>query len=130
MHLILRPIFLFLCGGAEAGRRLGAERRNPNGAGGRRLCRKKQAYVAVGRIPVTNGKMALGKMEVLVKDDPEMRRPCVVIEANARKFPQTNATGARALADWLVGEKGQGFLVEYGREKNGGIPLYFPVSVP
>ena len=59
-----------------------------------------------------------------------MRRQFIVIEASARKFPQTNATGARALADWLVGEKGQGFLVEYGREKNRGIPPYFPVSVP
>ena len=91
---------------------------------------KKQAYVVVGRIPVTNGKMALGKMEVLVKGDPEMRRPFVVIEASAKKFPQTNATGARALADWLVSEKGQAFLVEYGREKNGGIPLFFPVNLP
>jgi tungstate transport system substrate-binding protein len=42
--------------------------------------------------------MALGKMEVLVQGDPEMRRPYVVIEANAKKFPQANAAGARALA--------------------------------
>ncbi len=35
---------------------------------------KKQAYVVVGRIPVTDGKMALGHMEVLVQGDPEMRR--------------------------------------------------------
>jgi tungstate transport system substrate-binding protein len=91
---------------------------------------KKQAYVVVGRIPVAYGKMSLGKMEVLVKGDPEMRRPFVVIEANATKFPEANTAGAHALADWLVGEKGQQFLIDYGRQKNGGIPLYFPVNPP
>lgn len=91
---------------------------------------KKQAYVVVGRIPVTNGKMALGKMEVLVQGDPEMRRPFVVIEANPKKFPQANHEGARALADWLTGESGQSFLIEYGKKAPGGIPLFFPVSLP
>jgi tungstate transport system substrate-binding protein len=91
---------------------------------------KKQAYVVVGRIPVTNGKMALGKMEVLVQGDPEMRRPYVVIEANPKKFPQANSAGARALADWLTGEKGQTFILDYGRKSPGSIPLYYPVNLP
>lgn len=91
---------------------------------------KKQAYVVVGRIPVTSGKMALGKMEVLVQGDPEMRRPYVVIEASGKKFPEANTAGARALADWLVGEKGQNFLVAYGKKAPGGIPLFHPVNLP
>lgn len=91
---------------------------------------KKQAYVVVGRIPVTSGKMALGKMEVLVQGDPEMRRPFVVVEANPKKFPGVNIAGARALADWLTGEKGQAFILEYGRKAPGGIPLYYPISLP
>ena len=37
---------------------------------------------------------------------------------------------ARALADWLVGEKGQTFLLEYGRKAPGGIPLFYPVGAP
>lgn len=89
---------------------------------------KKQAYVVVGRIPVTNGKMAVGQMEVLVQGDPEMRRPYVVLEASAKKFPKANITGARALADWLTGERGQRFIIDYGRKTPGGIPLYYPVS--
>jgi tungstate transport system substrate-binding protein len=89
---------------------------------------KKGAYVVVGRIPVTNGKMALGTMEVLVQGDPEMRRPYVVIEANAKKFPRANVAGARVLADWLTGEKGQAFLIEYWRKTPGGIPLYYPAG--
>ena len=91
---------------------------------------KKQAYVVVGRLLVTYGKMALGKMEVLVQGDPEMRRPYVVIEASAKKFPKTNTAGARVLADWLTGEKGQAFILEYGRKAPGGIPLYYPVNAP
>ena len=91
---------------------------------------KKQAYVVVGRIPVTNGKMALGKMEVLVQGDPEMRRPYVVVEANPQKFPKVNAAGARALADWLTGDPGQKFILDYGKKEPGGIPLYYPIRVP
>lgn len=89
---------------------------------------KKGAYVVVGRLPVTNGKMALGTMEVFVQGDPEMRRPYVVIEANPKKFPDANLAGAHALAEWLTGEKGQAFLIEYGRRSPGGIPLYYPVG--
>ena len=91
---------------------------------------KKQAYVVVGRIPVMNGKIPVGKMEVLVQGDPEMRRPYVVIEANAKRFPKTNATGARVLADWLVGEKGQQFLLDLARRQPGGIALFHPVNLP
>lgn len=91
---------------------------------------KKNAYVVVGRIPVTSGKMPSGKMEVLVQGDPEMRRPYVVIEADAKKFPKVNAEGARVLADWLTGEKGQTFIVDYARKSPGGIALYHPANLP
>ena len=91
---------------------------------------KKQAYVVVGRIPVTDGKMPLGHMEVLVQGDPEMRRPYVVIEANPQKFPQVNTVGARALADWLTGDAGQKFLLAHGKKEPGGIPLFYPIRVP
>ncbi len=91
---------------------------------------KKNAYLVVGRIPVTSGKMPSGKMEVLVQGDPEMRRPYVVIEADAKKFPKVNAEGARVLADWLTGEKGQTFIVDYARKSPGGIALYHPANLP
>jgi tungstate transport system substrate-binding protein len=89
---------------------------------------KKKAYVVVGRIAVSQGKMALGNMEVLVSGDPEMRRPYVIVEADPKKFPQANIAGARALAEWLTGEKGQTFIREYGQKPPGGIPLYFPID--
>jgi tungstate transport system substrate-binding protein len=91
---------------------------------------KKRGYVVIGRIPVTYGKIPLAGMEVLVQGDPEMRRPYVVIEANAEKFPRTNSAGAHALADWMAGEKGQRFLFDYGRKQAGGIPLFYPINLP
>lgn len=91
---------------------------------------KKQAYVVVGRLPVTFGKMPLAGLEVLVQGDPEMRRPYVVIEASPQKFPQANSAGAHALAEWLTGEPGQRFLFEFGRSQPGGIPLFYPISEP
>ncbi len=90
----------------------------------------KHAYVVVGRAPVTYGKIPLGKMEALVQGDPEMRRPYLVIEANPKKFPQTNVAGARALSDWLAGEPGQRFLLEYGKKSPGGIPIFYPINEP
>lgn len=89
-----------------------------------RFAESRQAYVVVGRIPVTRGKIPRGNMEVLVQDDPEMRRPYVVIEANPKKFPKANTAGARVLADWLTGDKGQAFLRSYGSKEPGGIVLF------
>jgi len=87
---------------------------------------QRHAYVVVGRIAVNQGKMPLGNMEILVSGDPEMRRPYVLVEADPRKFPQTNAAGADALAAWLTGDKGQEFIREYGQRS--AIPLYFPIA--
>ncbi len=89
----------------------------------------KHAYVVVGKIPVINGKIPKGKtMEVLVQGDPDMRRPYVVIEANPSKFRSANASGAKRLADWMAGEKGQAFIRKFGESQPGGIPLFHPAG--
>jgi tungstate transport system substrate-binding protein len=67
-------------------------------------------------------------MEILVKDDPIMRRPFIVMEANPKKFPQTNVKGARALSDFLLSAKVRNFLLEFGNQTNGPGPLFFPVD--
>jgi hypothetical protein len=63
------------------------------------FARSNDAYVVVGYIPARTGKMLATGMEILVKNDPVMRRPFIVMEANPKKFPQTNAAGAKALSD-------------------------------
>ena len=94
------------------------------------FARSNQAYVVVGRIPAQMGKMYAGGMEILVKDDPLMRRPFIVMEANPKKFPQSNYSGARALSDFLLSAEVQSFLLEFGTQPNGPGPLFFPVNVP
>jgi tungstate transport system substrate-binding protein len=85
------------------------------------------AYVVVGYIPALTGRMAAAGMEILVKGDPVMRRPFIVMETNPARFPQANAAGARALSDFLLSEKVQNFLLEFGTRTNGPGPLFFPI---
>ncbi len=92
------------------------------------FCRAHDAYVVVGYIPAQTGKMQNAGMEILVKNDPVMRRPYIVMEANPRQFPEANYAGARALADFLLSPEVQNFLVEFGRQSTAGKPLFFPVN--
>lgn len=90
---------------------------------------KHHAYVIVGRIPVLKGKMESGSMQILVEGDPEMRRPFVVMIANAKRFPRANVAGAEILADYLTSEKGQKFLKDYAAKQPDGVPLFYPIDI-
>ena len=92
------------------------------------FCRSNHAYVVVGYIPALTGKMQNDGMEILVKNDPVMRRPYIVMEANPKIFPQANYAGARALSDFLLSPKVQNFLLGFGRDAAGNHPLFFPVE--
>ncbi len=92
------------------------------------FCRSNHAYVVVGYIPALTGKMANGGMEILVKDDPVMRRPFIVMEASPKRFPDANFAGACALEDFLLSSQVQNFLLTFGRDGTGNHPLFFPVA--
>jgi tungstate transport system substrate-binding protein len=92
------------------------------------FARSNDAYVVVGYIPAQTGKMPAGGMEILVKGDPVMRRPFIVMETNPKKVPNVNSAGARALSDFLLSPKVQKFLLEFGTQTNGPGPLFFPVA--
>ncbi len=92
------------------------------------FARTNNAYMVVGYIPAQMGKMYAEGMEILVKGDPVMRRPFIVMETNPKKFPKANYTGARALSDFLLSARIQNFLLEFGRQTNGPGPLFFPVE--
>ena len=78
------------------------------------FARTNDAYVVVGVYPSRDGqKMNAGGMEILVKNDPVMRRPFIVMETNPKKVPQVNSAGARALSDFLLSAKVQNFLLEF-----------------
>ena len=92
------------------------------------FARTNNAYVIVGYIPARLGKMNPAGMEILVQGDPAMRRPFIVMEANPKKFLQANHAGARALSDFLLSPKVQGFLAEFGQKTTGRGPLFHPVQ--
>ena len=92
------------------------------------FCRAHNACVVVGYIPALTGKMANEGMEILVKGDPIMRRPYIVMEANLKKFPEANFAGAKALEAFLLSPKVQDFLRTFGRDGTGNHPLFFPVA--
>ena len=93
-----------------------------------RFAAENRAYIIIGRIPVLSGKVQGDKMDILVQGDPAMRRSFVVMEANPKKFPQTNSAGARALSDYLVSETTQQFIETFGRVNSRGIPLFHPIA--
>lgn len=86
----------------------------------------KHAYVIVGRIPIMKGKIPSAGMEVMVEGDPAMRRPYVVMIADAKRFPKSNQLGAKALHTWMTGESGQAFLRSYGTLNPNAPHLFFP----
>jgi tungstate transport system substrate-binding protein len=92
------------------------------------FARTNNAYVVVGYIPAQMGKMPAAGMEILVRGDPVMRRPFIVMETSPKKVPGANHAGARALSDFLVSSKVQNFLLEFGNQTNGAGPLFFPVE--
>lgn len=93
------------------------------------FARTNDAYVVVGYIPAKLQKMNAWGIEILVKGDPTMRRPFIVMETNPKKFPAANFSGARALSDFLLSPKVQNFLLEFGTQTNGPGALFFPVTL-
>jgi tungstate transport system substrate-binding protein len=90
---------------------------------------KRHAYAICGRAPILWSKIQKGKgMEIMVEGDPAMKRPFVVIEANSKQFPETNAKGAKILSDYLVGERGQAFLSSFKPDQTGMLPVFYPLS--
>jgi len=90
---------------------------------------EKNSYLTIGRIPVITGKLGEHRLKIMVEDDPTMRRPSIVREANPKRFPETNVKGARTLSDYLLSDKVQAFLAEFGKGRYGSNkPLFHPVK--
>lgn len=87
-----------------------------------------QAYVIIGRMPVMKNKNNSAGMDVMVRGDPDMRRPFVVMIANTTRFPQANVAGARVLADYVTSEKGQHHLRDFAAKQPDGVPLFYSIS--
>jgi ABC-type tungstate transport system permease subunit len=67
-------------------------------------------------------------MEVMVRGDPDMLRPFVVMIADVNRFPRANVAGAQVLADYLTSEKAQQFLKDFATKEPDGVPLFYPIA--
>ena len=92
-------------------------------------CREHNAYVVIGRMPMLFKKMDTEGLEILVENDPDMRRPYIVMEADPQRFPDANHEGARALSDFLVSDKVQSLLARFRTDEFGGLPLFYPMKL-
>jgi tungstate transport system substrate-binding protein len=89
------------------------------------------AYLIKGRIPVVTGKLApTPGMEIMVDQDPAMRRPYVVLTAHPSTLPDANIRGARLLSDFLLSEEVQTFLAHFDGGVGDRVPLFYPVAHP
>lgn len=92
-----------------------------------RFVERSHAYAIFGRVPFMVKKIPYKNLKIMVEDDPTMRRPYIVMEANPERFPTANFKGARALSDFLFSDKVQAMLAAFGRERNGGKNMFYPV---
>jgi len=88
----------------------------------------RNAYVVVGRMPVLFRKLQAAGMEILVENDPAMRRPYIVMEANPKRFSHTNVAGAKALSDFLASDTVQSYLAKAASNQRADVPLFHPVN--
>lgn len=88
---------------------------------------EKQAYFIFGRMPSVFEKNPFGNAQILVDQDPTMRRPYILMEANPARHPQVNHAGAKALADFIMSPEIQNFMAHFGKDQTGGFPFFYPV---
>jgi tungstate transport system substrate-binding protein len=76
---------------------------------------QKNAYLVLGRVPQlpTN-------LEILVKGDPTMQRPFVLVENHSK--------AARSLARFLQSRETKKFLIEFANQTPEGFPRFYPVE--
>ena len=93
-----------------------------------KIAAEKHAYTLVGRIPFLNGKLPNQGLVLMVRGDPQLRRPYVVATADPRRFPKAHVEGAKALAAFLRTPETQAWISTYGVSQLDDQPLFFPVD--
>lgn len=90
---------------------------------------RQQAYTLVGRIPYLNGKIPAGETQVMVRDDPRMRRPYLVVVATPARIGKERHAAATRLAGFLRAKPTQEWIATFGRGTLDEQPVFFPVVV-
>jgi tungstate transport system substrate-binding protein len=93
-----------------------------------KVAAEKHAYTMVGRIPFLNGKLPNVGLELMVRGDPQLRRPYVVVTADPRRFSGANCAGAKVLAGFLRTKETQDWIETYGIGQLDKQPVFFPIA--
>lgn len=93
-----------------------------------KIAAEKRAYTLVGRIPFLNGKLPNEGLELMVRGDPQLRRPYVVAIASPRRVSRARYEAAKALAAFLRSEETQDWIGSYGVSQLDDEPLFFPIA--
>jgi tungstate transport system substrate-binding protein len=93
-----------------------------------KVAAEKHAYTLVGRIPFLNGKLPNAGLELMVRGDPQLRRPYVVATADPRRFPEANVEGAKLLAAFLRQSETQKWIGGFRVSQIDDQPLFFPIE--
>ncbi len=93
-----------------------------------KIAAQKHAYTLVGRIPFLNHKLPNEGLELMVRGDPQLRRPYLVAVANPNRVEGANVAGAKELAEFLRKPETQAWIAGYGAGKLDDQPLFFPIT--
>lgn len=89
-----------------------------------KMADEKQAYTISDRATYLS-MQSDSDLVILCEKDADMLNPYGVITVNPEKNDQINAEGAKAFADWLVSDRGQTLIGEFGVDKYG-MALFTP----
>lgn len=89
-----------------------------------RIATEKQGYTLTDRATYLNLRDTL-ELDIIIENDDNMFNQYGIIPVNPEKNDNINAEGARAFMDWMLSEKGQELIGEYGIEEFG-MPLFIP----
>jgi tungstate transport system substrate-binding protein len=82
------------------------------------IANQRDAYVLCDRATYLSQKKNI-QLDLVFEKDPEFLNVYSVMLVNPEKFDMVNAEGARAFADFLVSEKGQQMIGEFGVDEYG-----------
>ncbi len=91
-----------------------------------RIAGEKHGYVLTDRATYLAFQHMTG-LAVILEGDPVFLNLYHVMEVNSDKFPQTNAAGGKAFADFLLSATVQDILKTFGQERFGE-PLFHPAA--
>jgi ABC-type tungstate transport system permease subunit len=67
-------------------------------------------------------------MVAMVAGDVRLRRPFLVVTADAKKIRDIHVVEAEALRDFLRSPQAQAFITEFGKGKYDSRSLFFPID--